>query len=121
MLLQLVFAFLFLNLVFQQIQTQPTTCVSCVNCQDLYDGTDVNATCSSTLPNANSCQKVRLQLPGITLVSKACAKNCNEQSIVAGAIRLDVTCCTTSNCNTATTMILQPILFFLSFIIVLFV
>jgi hypothetical protein len=32
-----------------------------------------------------------------------------------------VTCCTTSNCNTSTTMILQPILFFLSFIITLFV
>src|SRR5688572_24944613 len=95
--------YIFLNLLFQSVQTQPTTCVSCINCQDLYDGTDMNSTCSTTTPNADSCQKLRIQLPGSILVSKACSKNCKEQSIVAGAIRLDVTCCATSNCNTATT------------------
>ena len=74
----------------QQIQAQPSTCVTCISCQDLYDGTDLNSTCSSTVPDADSCQKMRIQLPGTTLVAKACAKNCKEQSIVAGAIRLDV-------------------------------
>ncbi len=109
----------FTSLVFLQIQAQPTTCVSCINCQDIYDGTDVNSTCSSTTANADSCQKIRIQLPGTILVSKGCAKNCKANSVIAGSIRLDVTCCTTSNCNKAITIILQPILFFISFIILI--
>ncbi len=115
MLLRLIF----LSLILRKIQAQPTSCVTCISCQDLYDGTDNNSTCSSTIPNANSCQKVRIQLPGTALVSKACSKSCNPQTIVAGPIRLDVTCCTTTNCNTATLINLQPILFpfFISFLL----
>ncbi len=74
------------------------------------------------MPNADSCQKFRLQVPGATLVAKGCAKNCQEKSIIAGSIRLDVTCCTGTNCNGATTITLQPILFsILLFIIILFI
>jgi hypothetical protein len=74
------------------------------------------------VPNADSCQKLRIQVPGTTMVAKACATNCQPQSIIAGAIRLDITCCTTSNCNGATTIVLQPILFFILFIsIILFI
>ena len=106
----------------QQIQAQPSTCVTCISCQDLYDGTDLNSTCSSTVPDADSCQKMRIQLPGTTLVAKACAKNCKEQSIVAGAIRLDVTCCTTANCNPASILLLQRTWLLLSvMLIILFI
>lgn len=115
-----IFSFLFLNLIFQQIQTQPTTCVTCINCQDLYDGTDINSTCSSTLPNADSCQKTRIQLPGTVMVSKACAKSCQENSIIAGTFRLEVTCCTSSNCNKTTIIKLQLFLFFILLFIVLY-
>lgn len=103
MLLRLTILLLLLHL----IQAQPTSCVTCINCQDLYDGTDLNSTCSSTVPNADSCQKTRIQLPGTTLIAKACARSCKEQSIIVGAIRLDVSCCTTSLCNTATTLLLS--------------
>jgi len=111
------FGFLFINVIFQQIEAQPTTCVTCTSCQDVYDGTDTNATCSLTTTNATSCQKIRIQLPGTVLVAKSCSSKCTENSIIAGPIRLDVACCTTSNCNTATTVVLQPILFFISFIL----
>lgn len=102
---------IFVFLIFQSIQAQPTTCVTCINCQDVYDGTDINLTCSSTVPNANSCQKTRIQLPGIVMVSKACASNCKENAFIGGSIRLDVTCCTTSNCNIGTLLQSQSVFF----------
>ncbi|CAF1118905.1 unnamed protein product [Adineta ricciae] len=96
---KVILGFLINLLLFLEIHAQPTSCVTCINCQDQYDGTDTNSTCASTAPNADSCQKMRIQLPGAVLIAKACAKNCKEQTIVAGILRFDVTCCTTDNCN----------------------
>ncbi|UJR26714.1 hypothetical protein I4U23_008029 [Adineta vaga] len=94
-----ILGFLINLLLFHQIHTQPTTCVSCMNCQDIYDGTDMNATCSSTTIDATSCQKIRIQFPGSIFVAKACSKSCKEQTIIAGVLRFDIACCTTSYCN----------------------
>ena len=110
----MLFRLVLLSLIVREVQAQPASCVTCVSCQDVYDGTDNNSTCSSTTPNANSCQKMRIQLPGTTLVAKACSKSCNEQTIVAGPIRLDVSCCTTTNCNISPIIKHEPILFTLS-------
>lgn len=118
MLLRSFITFVVFYFLLRQVQTQPSTCVTCINCQDLYDGTDINSTCSSTVPNADSCQKMRIQLPGTTLIAKACARNCREQSIIAGAIRLDVSCCTTSNCNIANILFHQRTQFLLSVMII---
>lgn len=102
------------GLVHQQCQAQLTTCVTCTSCQDAYDGTDRNVSCSATTTNANSCQKIRMQLPGTTMVFKACSSSCREQSIIAGPVRFDVTCCSSNNCNGAVAVRLQLALLVLS-------
>ena len=64
-------------------------------CQDAYDGTDTNVSCSYTVANADTAKRTRIQLPVTTYVLKTCAKSCQEQSIIAGPVRYDVTCCST--------------------------
>jgi len=90
-----IFIFLQFVCLVQQIQTQPSSCVTCINCQDVYDGSDTNSSCS----NADSCQKLRIQLPGTIMVAKSCAKTCEEKAILVGFFRIEVNCCTTTNCN----------------------
>ena len=102
------------GLVFPKPTATLTSCVSCSNCQDVYDGTDTNVSCSYTVANADSCQKTRIQLPGTTYVLKTCAKSCQAQSIIAGPVRYDVTCCSTDNCNGAVSAHSQSILTFIT-------
>ncbi|CAF1024087.1 unnamed protein product [Adineta steineri] len=115
--LQTFFVVFLINIfLYQQLHAQPTSCVTCMNCQDVYDGTDRNSSCSFTTSNTDSCEKIRIQKSGQVLVSKGCSQGCREQTILTGTVRFDIACCKTDNCNQGIIFTSQSFLLFISFI-----